>query len=206
MGVGRINVWIPGIYNGNCIIDNYDTYVATVQNCDGSILEWKGGRYQTKDGAWHQIVGDPSGSKPGVPGYYDGVPGTGDPGHVAFEVPPGCYQISASTHVWYGPHEGTAALWGNLLTHKAIKQVRCNEDACVTLYQPSGAHCWGAIWELLIPVMASKGQINREELAIIEKAILPISQKLVLSESEKGDLEIAKTIVKRLTVKKGEKT
>ena len=100
MGVGKLNIWVPDAFKANFAIDNTYNFVATIQNCDGSVLEWKGGKYQTKDGAWHQILGDPSGLKPGVLGFYDGVPGTGDPGHIMLELPPGRYLVSASVHVW----------------------------------------------------------------------------------------------------------
>jgi hypothetical protein len=202
MGVGRINVWIPDIYKGNCIIDNDHTYVATVQHCNGSVLEWRGGRYQTKDGAWHQILGDPSGLKPGALGFYDGVPGTGDPGHVTFEVPPGCYQVCASWHVWTETQQGQKVLIGNQLTHKAIVKVGCDQDVCVTLYQPTGWHCGIAVLELLIPIMAAKGLIKAEEKANIERGLRQLLEKLAPSEADKMDLEIAKTVVKRLARKK----
>jgi hypothetical protein len=201
MSVGKINVWVPDAFKNNCVIDNTYNFVATVQNWDGTVLEWKGGRYQTRDGAWHQILGDPMGLKPGALGFYDGVLGTGDPGHVTFELPPGCYQVSASVHVWVqlGPKP---ALLGNLATHKAIVRVGCGEDACVTLYQPTGWHCGIVmVLETLIPIMASQGLITKEEKATAEKALKPILEKLESSESNKGDLDIAKTIAKRLTRK-----
>jgi hypothetical protein len=98
MGVGRLNAWVLDAFKTGAI-DNTYRFVAAVQRMDGSILEWRGGRYQTKDRTWHQILGDPHGPKPGTFGYYDGVPGTGDPGHIVFEAPPGEYMVCASLHI-----------------------------------------------------------------------------------------------------------
>lgn len=89
MGVATINLWVPDAFKNNCAIDNTYSFVATVQHCDGSVLEWKGGRFQRKDGSWQAIVGDPNGLKPGAPGFYDGVPGTGDPGTSSSKCRPG---------------------------------------------------------------------------------------------------------------------
>jgi len=199
--VGRIDVWVPDAFKNNCAIDNTFSFVATVQHCDGSVLEWKGGRYQTKDGAWHQILGDPNGLKPGTLGYYDGVPGTGDPGHVRFEVPPGCYLVSASVHIWVQVGlEGPRLLLGNLATHKTVVRVCCDEDICATLYQPTGWHC-GIIMvlEILLPMMEHGRIIKREERASAEKALRPILEKLAPSTFDQKDVEVAHTIVKRLT-------
>ena len=202
MGVGIIDLWVPDAYKNKCSIDNTNTFVATVQHCDGTILEWKGGRYQTKDGAWHQILGDPHGIKPGTPGVYDGVPGTGDPGHVTFEVPPGCYMVTASTHVWMGSSPGVETLLGNMYTHKAMVNVSCGEHACVTVYQPTGFHC-GAImfFQLLLPIMEANKLIKPEERQIAEKALRPIFDKLVPSPADKAETEIVKMIVKRLSTR-----
>ncbi len=205
MGVGKINLWVPDAFKNNCAIDNTYGFVATVQHCDGTVLAWRGGRYQTKDGVWHQIVGDPSGLKPGTPGYYDGVPGTGDPGHVSFELPPGCYVVSASVHIWVqvGPGPGQKLLLGNLATHKTVICVCCDEEKCVTLFQPSGWHC-GVIMvlELLLPVMEAKKLISKDEHSNAEKALRPILGKLALSAFDQNEAEIAKTIVKRLSERK----
>lgn len=200
MGVGRIQVWIPD-YKNNCVIDNDNTFVATVQHCDGTVLQWKGGRYQTNDGNLHPIVGDPNGLKPGVPGFYDGVPGTGDPGHISFEVPPGCYTISASTHVWVQPGPGGQKLLvGNLGTHKTVVCVCCDEDVCVTLFQPTGFHC-GIIQvlELLLPVMEVRGLIKKEERARADGALRPLIERIAPSTFDQNDLNVARTIVKRLS-------
>jgi hypothetical protein len=204
MGVGRINLWIPDAFKNNCAVDNTFNFVATVQHCDGTVLEWKGGRYQTTDGTWHLIKGDPNGQKPGTIGYYDGVPGTGDPGHIKFEVPPGCYIISASVHIWLQISPiGEKFLLGNLATHKTVVHVHGDEDICVTLYQPSGWHC-GIIMvvELLLPVMEAKRLIKKEERANAEKVLRAILGKLVPSAFDQKEEEIVKTIVKRLTIEK----
>jgi hypothetical protein len=203
VGVGRVNLWIPDAFKANCAIDNTYTFVATVQHCDGSVLEWKGGRYQTKDGAWHPILGDPSGLKPGSPGYYDGVPGTGDPGHVMFEAPPGCYLVSASVHVWIALQKGQKILLGNLATHKSTLDVECDEDTCVTLFQPSGWHC-GIIMvlELLLPVMEAQGLIKAEERRGADRALRPILERLQASPFDENELELSRTIAKRLSGKR----
>lgn len=207
MGVGRVNLWVPDAFKTNCAIDNTYTFVATVQHCDGSVLEWKGGRYQTRDGAWHPIVGDPHGAKPGVPGYYDGVPGTGDPGHVVFDAPPGCYEISASVHVWIaiGPGPNNRILLGNLATHKAMVNVECDEDACVMAYQPSGWHC-GIILvlETLLPVMQARGLITAEERTRADGALRPIVERLAQSPRDAHELEIARTVARRLSAGGGQ--
>ncbi|MBC7910449.1 MAG: hypothetical protein H7Y30_08115 [Pyrinomonadaceae bacterium] len=201
MGVGRIQIWVPD-FKDNCVIDNDNTFVATVQHCDGKVLQWRGGRYQTKDGNWRQIVGDPHGLKPGTPGFYDGVPGTGDPGHITFEVPPGCYTISASTHVWVQPAAGgQKALVGNLSTHKTVVCVCCDEDACVTLFQPTGFHC-GIIQvlDLLLPVMEVRGFIKKEERANADKALRPLIERIQPSAFDQNELKmVTPTIVRRLS-------
>ena len=200
MSVGIMNIWVPDAFKNNCAVDNTYTFVATVQHCDGSVLEWKGGRFQTKDGVWHQIVGDPNGSKPGVAGYYDAVPGTGDPGHIVLEVPPGCYQVSASVHVWIAIGQvGNKILLGNLATHKCVAHVECDQHVCVTLFQPSGWHC-GIILvlETLLPVMEQKKLITPEERKRADEALRPIVEKLAPSGFDKHEIEIGRTIVKRL--------
>lgn len=200
-----MNVWVGDAFKGNCSVDDQFTFVATVQHCDGTILQWKGGKYQTSDGAWHQIVGDPHGAKPGVPGYYDGVPGTGDPGHIVFDLPPGCYIVSASVHVWIaaGPAPGQVVLLGNLATHNALVDVKCDQDVCVKLFQPSGWHC-GIILnlELLLPMMENLKVITPQERANAEKALRPLLERLTPSTFDKNNLAVAKTIVKRLTARK----
>jgi len=200
MGVATVNVWVPDAFRNNCAIDNTYSFVATVQHCDGTVLEWKGGRFQTKDGLWHPIVGDPQGLKPGAPGFYDGVPGTGDPGHVVFEVPPGCYIVSASVHVWIQLSGHGKILLGNLATHKTEICVCCGDHACVRLFQPSGWHC-GIIqvMELLLPVMEARKVITKEERANAEKVMRPILAKIAPSSFDEHDVEISRTIVKRLT-------
>ncbi len=201
-----MNIWVPDAFKNNCAIDNTYAFVATIQHCDGSVLEWKGGRYQTKDGAWHQIGGDPSGSRPGVAGYYDGVPGTGDPGHITLEVPPGCYQVSASVHVWISPGPHGRLLLGNLATHKCIVHVECGQHACVTLFQPTGWHC-GIILvlETLIPVMAEKKLITAEERRRVDEALRPILERLSPSEFDRHEIESARTLVRRLARAEEEK-
>jgi hypothetical protein len=202
MGVGRIQLWVPSIYDP-CAIDPTSTYVATVQRCSGKVLDWPGGRYQTKDGQWHPILGAQFGLNPGKPGFYDGVPGTGDPGHVYFEVPPGCYVVSASWHVWKGPAPGGQnVLYGNQATHKTIVCVCCDKDACVTLFQPTGWHCSVIqVQELLMQVLAGNNVIKREEQAAFVRAMEPLLKVLNPSEFDKNDLEVARTIAKRLTSK-----
>ena len=201
MGAGRIQVWVPDAFKSNCAIDNTFTFVATVQHCDGTVLEWKGGRFQTKDGNWHPIVGDPNGLKPGAPGFYDGVPGTGDPGHISFEVPPGCYVISASVHVWVqiGPG-GQKLLLGNLATHKTVVCVCCDDEVCVTLFQPTGWHC-GIIQvlEILLPVMEARNLIRPEERRDADKALRTIAERIAPSTFDQNDLQVARTIAKRLS-------
>ncbi len=204
MSTGIMNIWVPDAFKSNCAIDNTFTFVATIQHCDGSVLEWVGGRYQTKDGAWHPVVGDPAGLSPGKPGLYDGVHGTGDPGHVVVEVPPGCYLVSASVHVWVSiPQSGQKLLLGNLATHKCVVHVECGQHACVTLFQPSGWHC-GIIMvlETLLPVMEARGIIKPEERKRADEALRPIVERLSASEFDRHDLEIARTIAKRLSARK----
>lgn len=200
MGVGRIQLWIPSIYDG-CAVDPVQTYVATVQRCDGKVLDWPGGRYQLRDGSWRPIVGDPSGLNPGKPGFYDGVPGTGDPGHVSFEAPPGCYVVSASWHVWRGTGPGgQKVLYGNQATHKTIVCVCCDKDACVTLFQPTGWHCSVIqVQELLLPVLEGNAVIPKEIRANIEKAMRPLLGVLAPNAFDENDVAVARTIAKRLT-------
>jgi hypothetical protein len=207
MSVGKVDVWVPSAFNGYCKVDNTYRFVATVQNCDGSIVEWSGGKFQTNDGKWNQIKGDPHGDKPGVPGYYDGVPGTGDPGHITFELPPGCYLVTASVHIWITvPKVREKLLLGNLATHKAIIKVECGKETCVSLFQPTGWHC-GIIMslQLLMTTMKEKRLITAAEHAAAEKAIMPILEKLEKSAFDKKEEEVVKTIMNRLIRSKDEK-
>jgi hypothetical protein len=219
MSVGKVDVWIPDAFNGYCKIDKKNHFVATVQNCDGSVVEWSGGRYQTNDGQWHPVKGDVHGEKPGVSGYYDGVPGTGDPGHITFELPPGCYLVTASTHVWIKPEPYDASelvvanpvittmakkslLLGNLATHKAIIRVDCAKETCVTLFQPSGFHCSAIMTVgILLPVMKEQRLITAEQFAAAEKALAPVMEKLAKSPLDAKEEVMAKMIVRRLTRK-----
>ena len=200
MSVAKINLWIPD-YQDTCRIDNTNHFVATVQNCEGQVLEWSGGRYWTKDNQWHPIVGDLAGAKPGVPGYYDGVPGTGDPGHVCFEVPPGCYIVSASTHIWIElPAEHELIILGNLGTQHAMVKACCGEDVCVTVYQPTGWHCSVIeVMELLLPVMAERNLVDRRLVDDARRALQPIVDRLKPSNFDLNSLEVTRTIRKRLT-------
>lgn len=219
MSVGKVDVWIPDAFNGYCKTDKKYHFVATVQNCDGSIVEWPGGRYQTNDGQWHPVKGDVHGDKPGVAGFYDGVPGTGDPGHITFELPPGCYLVTASTHVWIKPEiyetsemavaaaavtamARKSILMGNLATHKAIIQVDCAKETCVKLFQPSGFHCSVIMTlDILLPVMKAQRLITAEQFAAAEKALQPITEKLAKSPLDIREERVASMIVRRLTRK-----
>jgi hypothetical protein len=203
MSVARVNLWVPD-FRDTCQIDNVNHFVATVQNCEGRVLEWSGGRYWTKDGSWHQIVGDSHGARAGVAGYYDGVPGTGDPGHVSFEVPPGCYIVSASTHVWVQQTgTGKLQLLGNLGTQHAMIKVCCGEEVCVTVFQPTGFHCSVIeVQELLLPFMEAQKIGDVQLVQNARKALQALTAQLQPSAFDQNNLEIARTIVKRLTTEK----
>jgi hypothetical protein len=206
MGVGRLNVWVLDAFKTGAI-DNTYRFVATVQRMDGSILEWKGGRYQTKDAVWHQIVGDPHGSKPGTPGYYDGVLGTGDPGHIIFDAPPGQYMVCASVHVWLGFAPGRRILLANLATHKAIVTVHADRDQSVTLYQPTGFHCGIVVHDLLLPVLAGRRILEPSEIDKAREVLGALSDQLAQSDTDRHDVQILNTVVKRLLAEqKCEKT
>jgi hypothetical protein len=197
MGVGRLNVWVLDAFK-NGAIDNTYRFVATVQRMDGSILEWRGGRYQIKDGTWHQTLGDPHGPKPGTLGYYDGVPGTGDPGHIILEAPPGQYMVCASVHIWLGFPSGRRVLLGNLVTHKAIVDIDADQDQSVTLYQPTGFHCGIVVHDLLLPVLAGRHVLEPVEIERAREVLHALTDQLASSESDRHEAQIVKTMVNRL--------
>jgi hypothetical protein len=72
MATAKLNVWITQL-GRPCTISGR-RWVVAVARCDGSILEWRGTRYES-------------------------IPAPN--GHAEIEVPPGCYVISASMHTWW---------------------------------------------------------------------------------------------------------
>ena len=81
--------------------------------------------------------------------------------------------------------------------------VSCDETACVTLFQPSGFHCSIVmVFELLYPLLEHNDLIKGDVRKNIETLKRLMYNTLVPSDFDKNELEIAKTIVKRLTSKK----
>jgi hypothetical protein len=155
MSTATLNVWITNI-GDPCTIVNAHPWVVVVQHCDGRVLNWSEGRYRHhREDEWIPIP--PHTPQDGTKGWwYESIP-THD-GHVQIEVPPGCYVLVASQHVWFS----NGVLWGNWKTDHAIVQAGCGQDVCATLYAPSTKACWEPL-HFVIQLLMRHQIIGREE-------------------------------------------
>jgi hypothetical protein len=126
MGVAKLNIFVSdvadpcGTWNGGGRM--------TIFDCKG-ILNWPCGRYRAPDGTWQPVPN----------GHYENLPFRC--GHLEVEVPPGCYWAVAG---YASP--GPKWIHLNYTTHVGIVGVRCDETACVKLYNPTVRLCWDWFW------------------------------------------------------------
>jgi hypothetical protein len=153
MSVARANIWISDV------ADACGTWPgsgrATIFDCDG-VLQWPCGRYLAPDGTWR-----------GVPnGEYLNLPFRC--GHLEVELPPGCYWASAG-QVFPNP----TRIHINYGTHVGIFQAKCDEVACVKLWNPTLRHCWDwfrvGLRRLALPL--SQPALDPEKVARVEKLV-----------------------------------
>ncbi|MDJ0827261.1 MAG: hypothetical protein QNJ16_17355 [Rhodobacter sp.] len=124
MGVGKLNIFLSDVANPCGTFNGHGAM--TILDCNG-IMRWPCGRFRNPDGKWERV------SRSG----YVNLPFKC--GHLEVELPPGCYWVVAATSVTE-PEPGMFKL--NETSHVGIVQVRCDETACVKLYNPSTVLCW----------------------------------------------------------------
>lgn len=193
MSTATLNVYISEL-GQPCTVTNR-TWVVAVAHCDGSVLNWAGGKWrQDKDAPWHTIpLHTPPGTPPLPPGYYyESVPAYH--GHVEIEVPPGCYVLSASMHTWYL----NGVLLGNWYTHNAIVQAGCGRDACVTLYAPTKEACGWPLFEFVLRLAVQNKAIEREPAMRAIEAAKAIFRPEAASTFEQGQFETLKRALGRM--------
>lgn len=117
MSTANLNVWITDI-GDPCHITDKEYYV-TIVDCGGNVLEW---------------CGKPPGLGP-EPAKYAFIPAKC--GHVAIDIPPGCYAVFAGQD----PKGIGIPPFGNLLTHVQVIRANCGDHICVTLFAPSLHYC-----------------------------------------------------------------
>lgn len=125
MGLAKLNIWVSG-QDDPCSVDNRTWYV-TIYDCDGRVLNWCDRRYIA------------------IPARC---------GHLAIEVPPGCYRISA---VWSFSVTPQAVFWGNHFTDSAIVCACCDEHVCVRLFNPSIHRCGAIFLRAVADVLQQRG-------------------------------------------------
>lgn len=99
-------------------------------------------------------------------------------GHLETQVPPGTYLVKA---VW-SYHLAGGVYHANHFTDAAIVHVCCDEDACVTLFNPRAHRC-GIIYGLAVNDLAAKGVIPQalaqeinDRVATVNAAIAPTAE------------------------------
>jgi len=155
MGTGRLNVWLSevadacGTWSGSGRL--------TIFDCNG-ILAWPCGRWRTEGTDWKQVP----------PGGYRNLPFRC--GHLEAELPPGCYWVIAGSVT---PGHGYIHL--NYTTHVGIVQVRCDETACVKLYNPSVRQCWN-LFRVGMRALADQGHFDP---AVAERVEATVERELL---------------------------
>ena len=109
MSTANLNVWITN-FGDPCHINDTETWFVHIVDCEGKVLEWCGRKYSF------------------IPAKC---------GHLAIDVPPGCYGVFAG----HSPRPGSRPPFGNRLTHIQVIRVNCGDHACVTLFSPSMWFC-----------------------------------------------------------------
>ena len=149
-----------------CGVDNRTWYV-TIYDCDGNVLQWCGKKYV--------LLRAPC-------------------GHLEVEVPPGCYYIKA---VWgFVPVVPGLEYRVNHFTDAAIVQARCEETACVKLFNPSAHRC-GTIYIRAVNDLLQHRLIKTETARNVTQALEELLAQLPrpIKEFELGHLaEIDKLV------------
>jgi hypothetical protein len=123
MSTANLNVWITKV-SDPCHIDDTTPYFVHVLDCSGNVVEWCGKRYTF------------------LPAKC---------GHLALEVPPGCYVVVAGI----SQSAGGEPPFGNALTHVQVVRINCGDHACVTLFAPTLHFC--GTWFGQATVLATGG-------------------------------------------------
>lgn len=172
MGVGKLDVWVSDV------ADACGTWTGsgrmTIFDCDG-VLRWPCGKFRTEGRDWKSVPRS---------GYLN-LPFRC--GHLEAMVPPGCYWVLAG---WVTPHAGHVHM--NYTTHVGIAQVRCDEHACVKLFNPSVRLCWN--WfRAGIRVLALRREVptvTRQAVtrleALVEKELLREVPRLPVDDVMEG--------------------
>jgi hypothetical protein len=124
------------------------TWYVTIYDCDGNVLQWCGKKYV--------VLPAPC-------------------GHLEVDVPPGCYYLKA---VWgYTVVTPGSAYRVNHFTDAAIVQARCEETACVKLFNPSAHRC-GFIYVRALRDLVKQKAIKPEVAKQAEEAINATLQQI----------------------------
>lgn len=146
-----MSVWI-GLEGKICDISPKTWYV-TVYDCEDKPLVWNGMSYS--------LIAAPS-------------------GHVSFNIPPGCYRVSA---VW-SYYQVEDVFYGNHFTDSALVVLCCNEAKCIKLYNPLIHRCGivftRAVQDLINQLDARIAQVpppaDLTNLMAIKEALMPVVQ------------------------------
>jgi hypothetical protein len=188
MSTATLNVWITNMGDPCSIANDSGSGIPSrwsvaVSHCSGRVVNWSEGRYRHhRDDKWTPIsYHTPSGGTPGW--WYEMIP-TRD-GHVEIELPPGCYVVRGTMHSWF-VH---GLLYGNWATERAITQVSCGQDACVTLYAPSAPACSIPLFQFVIPLLVQRQIIGREEGERAIEALKTVFRPDAASAFEREEFE-----------------
>jgi hypothetical protein len=188
MSTATLNVWITNMGDPCSIVNDSGSGIpyrwsVAVSHCNGRVVNWSEGRYRHHhDDKWTAIpYHTPSGGTPGW--WYEMIP-TRD-GHVEIELPPGCYVVRGTMHSWF-VH---GLLYGNWATERAITQVTCGQDACVTLYAPSAPACSIPLFQFVIPLLVQRQIIGREEGERAIEALKAVFRPEAASAFEREEFE-----------------
>jgi hypothetical protein len=80
-------------------------------------------------------------------------------------------------------------LYGNWATERAITQVSCGQDACVTLYAPSAPACSIPLFQFVIPLLVQRQIIGREEGERAIEALKTVFRPDAASAFEREEFE-----------------
>ena len=109
MSTANLNVWITG-FGDPCHIEDKDNWHVHIVDCEGKVLEWCGRKYSF------------------IPAKC---------GHVAIDIPPGCYAVFAG----HSSKPSPIHPFGNRLTHVQVVRANCGDHVCVTLFSPTMWFC-----------------------------------------------------------------
>jgi len=136
-----LDIWVGELGSPCGVADSIESGQITILDCEG-VFHWAGGRYRSEGGTWEPIPG----------GNYTAIPFVA--GHVEVELPPGCY---AAIGGWVSP---TAQyIHFNYATHMGLVNIRCDEKACVKLFNPSVQFCFDEFFHAL-RALAVQGRVD----------------------------------------------